>query len=199
MRGKYIRTEAVKQKQREVMKITAQSYDWASMKQKANATFINNGTKQGRPKTLMDRECIQCHEIYSPVRSSQKYCVSKCYYKSKEGRPVQTTEFLKSMDRSYTQTESFASKQRNPTTPAFRKFRNRVATLTEKTYVKYQHEINPNNHPRTIAGVNGGYQLDHKVSCRRAFDQGLTEEWVSSKDNLQMLPWKENLIKSHKE
>ena len=74
----------------------------------------------------------------------------------------------------------------------FERYRQTVNLLTEKTYVKYKQEINPNNYPRTLCGVDGGYQLDHIQSVKMAFDNGISPEEISSKENLQMLPWKIN-------
>lgn len=194
-KGIYVRTAEVKAKQSAIMKIRTQSYDWEQNKRKAKETFLRNGTKHGRPISLEERVCPQCLDSYQPVRVVQVYCTATCYHKTKEGKPVSTTESLKTRDRSYMQTEAYRSKKRKETTPAYRKYRNRVATLTERSYVTHQNDINPNNHPRTLAGVEGGYQLDHKIAVRHGFDQGLSEEVISDKDNLRMLPWRDNLMK----
>lgn len=71
----------------------------------------------------------------------------------------------------------------------------RVRRITEETYSKYKDRLNPNNHPRTRCGVEGGYQLDHKISVKWGFLHGLNPKIVGSLDNLQMLPWKHNLLK----
>jgi hypothetical protein len=60
---------------------------------------------------------------------------------------------------------------------------------------KYKEVINPNNHPRTKAGIDGGYQLDHRISIKKAFSIGLNPKIVGSLDNLQMLSWSENIRK----
>ena len=78
----------------------------------------------------------------------------------------------------------------------FKLFRNRTTMLTEKTYKKYKDEINPNNLPRAKAGIDGGYHLDHKVSVIWGFENGWSPEQLSAKENLQMLPWLEN-VKKH--
>lgn len=85
--------------------------------------------------------------------------------------------------------------KRNYKKSEYQKYNRRVRFLTEKTYVKYQKELNPNNYPRTLCGVDGGYQLDHIISVRECFDKGISAEWCSSKENLQMIMWEENLLK----
>jgi hypothetical protein len=77
----------------------------------------------------------------------------------------------------------------------FKKYRNRVAVRTEKTYQKFKKEINPNDLPRGKAGVVGAYQVDHIISVREGFEKGIPVEKISSKENLQMLPWLDNVQK----
>jgi hypothetical protein len=84
----------------------------------------------------------------------------------------------------------------NPNTPAFKRYKNKVHQRSNQTYKQYQNIINPCNHPRTLAGVEGGWQLDHIISVKRCFESGLSEEKASALENLQMLPWKTNLTKS---
>jgi hypothetical protein len=84
----------------------------------------------------------------------------------------------------------------NPNRSVFEKYRQQVSILTEKTYVQHKEEINPNNHPRTLCGVEGGFQLDHIISVKKGFNQNLSPKDISNKSNLQMLPWKINRDKS---
>lgn len=79
----------------------------------------------------------------------------------------------------------------------YKKYSNKVRRLTEKNYVKYFAVINPNNHPRTLCGVDGGYQIDHKLSVRFCYDNNISEEVCASVDNLQMIEWSQNLNKRY--
>jgi hypothetical protein len=67
--------------------------------------------------------------------------------------------------------------------------------LTEKNYAKFKHIINPNSYPRTLCGVEGGYQLDHKISVADCFKNKKSVQFCASVENLQMITWKENLQK----
>jgi hypothetical protein len=78
----------------------------------------------------------------------------------------------------------------------FQKFRNKTTMLTERTYKMHKAEINPDDLPRTIAGVDGGYHLDHKISVAFGYANGWTPEQLSMKENLQMLPWRDNIVKN---
>jgi len=71
----------------------------------------------------------------------------------------------------------------------------KVRYLTELEYSKYSDIINPHNKPRTLCGVDGGYQLDHIKGVSECFYSNVSIEECSSKENLQMIPWKENLDK----
>lgn len=87
----------------------------------------------------------------------------------------------------------------NPNKKDFYKYRYHVHKLTGITYKKYKNEINPENLPRTRCGIDGGYQLDHKISIKYGFDNGIAPEDIANKENLQMLLWSENLSKYLKE
>jgi predicted transcriptional regulator len=79
----------------------------------------------------------------------------------------------------------------------YKKYSNKVRRLTEKNYVKYFTTINLNNCPRTLCGVDGGYQVDHKLSVRFSYDNNISEEVCASVDNLQMIEWTQNLNKRY--
>jgi hypothetical protein len=80
-------------------------------------------------------------------------------------------------------------------TTDFNRYARKARYLTETTYAKYKDVLNPGNLPRTLCGVDGGYQLDHKVSIQECFNRGVSLEECSSLDNLQMIPWEVNLDK----
>ena len=79
----------------------------------------------------------------------------------------------------------------------YKKYSNKVRRLTEKNYVKCFDIINPNNYPRTLCGVDGGYQIDHKLSVRFCYDNNISEEVCACLDNLQMIEWTQNLNKRY--
>lgn len=77
-------------------------------------------------------------------------------------------------------------------------FYRKVVRESEKTYAKYIDEINPQGYPRTLCGVEGGYQLDHIKSIDSGWKNKLTVEELSAKENLRIIPWKENRMKGNK-
>lgn len=80
----------------------------------------------------------------------------------------------------------------NPNKSAFRNYRRLVQRQTEAIYQKHLYILNPENHQRTLCGVKGGYQLDHKMSVKEGFEKNLSVHEIAHINNLQMLPWQEN-------
>ena len=77
----------------------------------------------------------------------------------------------------------------------FGQYRNRIAYRTKKTYEKYKDIINPNNLPLGKCGIDGAHNIDHIISVREGFEKGLAVEEMSRKENLQVIPWLENVQK----
>lgn len=147
---------------------------------------ISRGCKKGKSRPWQIKQiekcCSVCNKSFVTIPSSkQQYCSTSC--RSKD------------IDRSYMNTELFREKLRRLDTPEYRKYAHIVHRMTRKTYNEFKEEINPNNYIRGVAGKKDVYHLDHIVSVRFGFDNGIPPEDISRKENLQMLPWKDNIIK----
>jgi len=81
-------------------------------------------------------------------------------------------------------------------TAVFKEYQKKVRLMTEQIYKKFKNEINPNGYPRGTAGQDGIYHLDHIIPICVGFSEGLPVETIADKNNLRMLPWKENLSRS---
>lgn len=129
------------------------------------------------------------------IRSSKRkrYCSRKCQYTCPEYRLK-----LKMMNKSYMQTEEYRNTLIKDTTPAYKKYYNRVKKLTEQVYNDNIDIINPGRLPRTICGVKGGYQLDHIIPVKFGFDNNLPAEEIAQLKNLRIISWEENLQKGSK-
>ena len=86
----------------------------------------------------------------------------------------------------------------NPNKKEYREYWYQVSRITEETYKNNKDIINPNNYPRTLCGIEGGYQLDHIISIKKGFIEGIDPTIMGALKNLQMLPWKENRTKHGK-
>jgi hypothetical protein len=89
-------------------------------------------------------------------------------------------------------------KIRNPLSKEYSRYSRQVHGLSQKIYAQNIDTINPELHPRTLCGVEGGWQLDHIVPIKECFEQGWTIEQAAQITNLRMLPWKENLMRQYK-
>jgi len=148
---------------------------------------VPKGSKKGKSKPWQSvretRHCLVCNAEFEVIPSSpKKLCGKSC-----------ADTFNKFADKSYMQTEEYRATKRKPDTPAYQRYKNRVHRLSEQTYKNNSEIINPFNHPRTIAGVEGGYQLDHIIPVRFGFDNNIPEEVMAEVENLRMLTWQNNL------
>lgn len=171
---------------KEIADILKCSTATVSRKRKKYGIKLKKGSKKGKKRPWQIKKeiryCKQCNSIFEATPSNSKiYCSSSCAGKS--------------ADKSYMQTEEYKEKLKKPYTPEFRRFRNRVTKLSEKTYQENVDIINPKGYIRTVCGVENGYQLDHILSVKKCYEAGMTPEETSRLENLQILPWKTNLLK----
>lgn len=178
------------------------SIDYAAREKKRVSTVKKNGSKQGRPpgprpKRGIVKPCPVCGNlVYNHPKDLRENVVRHCSRKCLNLNPEHLSR-LRNVDKSYMQTEEYRNTLRKDTTPAYKRYRNLVNRLSEKTYAEFIDEINPNRYPRTLCGVDGGWQLDHIKTVKDCFDQGVDPTIVANKTNLRMLPWKTNLLRGN--
>jgi hypothetical protein len=80
----------------------------------------------------------------------------------------------------------------NPNKTEFKEYAYKVRRITEETYASNKDKINPDNYPRTLCGIENGYQLDHIVSIKWGYLHGVNPKAIGGIGNLQMLSWEEN-------
>lgn len=88
---------------------------------------------------------------------------------------------------------------RNPHIDEYKRYAREVHRLSNQVYHQHKEQINPDNHPRTVCGVEGGWQLDHIIPVKQCFETGMTVTEAARIDNLRMLPWKQNLMRQYLE
>ncbi len=158
---------------------------------------IKPGAKPGRPRPHLRRgfyrKCKKCSVdvwVTSSTQDKRFYCSKGCLFSCDEYRHK-----ISSFDRSYMRTERYSLSRRKPNTKEYVRYRNKVHRLTKTVYQQFKEEINPNDYKRTVAGVSGGYHLDHKMSIKHGFLNNIKPEQLAVKENLQMLPWRDNISK----
>jgi len=147
--------------------------------------------------------CDYCPNIFKRVfhktiKSQIHLCTTCSKKKTGAFLAANPTENLKKYREKLRTQLGPASHVWNPNRPEFKRYSSKVHNESDRVYKKHINEINPNSHPRTLCGVVGGYQLDHKFAVKDAFLSGWTVEQCSAKENLQMLPWLENNLKAKK-
>jgi hypothetical protein len=156
--------------------------------------------KKGRPSTTpdVDTTCLVCNTKFHYRSKNKRFCTKECYWVSKKGIAPVSSLILKNMNRDYMKTEEYSKAKSKEDVPAYRRYAGKVARKTEKIYEQYKDEINPDNLKRTRAGIEDGYQLDHIISVRYGFDNGISIDEIARLENLRIIPWKENLLKGKK-
>jgi len=178
----------------EISKLLNCSVVTVSRQRKKYGIIISKGLKKGQHNNIIKKfknRCLNCQKEFETTPSAnKKYCSRKCMNLCKEYRLK-----LKLVNKTYMQSYEYRKSLMKDDTSEYKRYRNRVTKLSEQTYIKNKMLLNPNNYIRTKCGIEGGYQLDHKISVRECFDSGVTPEEASKLENLQILPWKQNLLK----
>ena len=124
-----------------------------------------------------------CKKEFDSIRSTpRKYCSHSCQQK---------TANVAAKGKG-------SRKLRNPNTPEYKRYSRLVHGMSQEVYNENIDVINPERYPRTLCGVEGGWQLDHIIPIKECFDRGIPPREAASLTNLRMLPWKENLMRQYK-
>jgi len=148
------------------------------------------GAKVGKPNIKkmrqVERICIgkSCTNTFIVNQASKKkYCSHSCQQRTANVAKKGTG----------------TRKIRNPLIKEYTRYARKVHHLSHKTYLQNIDKINPNKYPRTLCGVEGGWQLDHIIPIKECFEKGLSIEEASAASNLRMLSWKNNLMRQYTE
>jgi hypothetical protein len=183
-----------KKTNKELCEILNCSVSTLSRHRKKFGIIVPRGLKPGQHNSIITRYktlCLVCQkEFETNPSANKKYCSRSCLSQSEDYLLK-----LKQCDKSYMQTEQYRKTLMKDDTPEYKRYRNRVTKLSEQIYKQNESLLNPNGFKRTRCGIDGGYQLDHKISVRDSFNRGVPPEEVSKLENLQILPWKQNLLK----
>lgn len=139
-----------------------------------------------RPERIKNetRQCIGkgCSNTFTVKPAmKKKYCSQSCQLRTENNAP-----------------KGIGSRGiRNPNIKEYTKYARKVHALSHKVYEQNKEIINPNNYPRTLCGVENGWQLDHIIPIKECFEKGISAEEASNVKNLRMLPWKENLMRQY--
>lgn len=168
---------------------------------------VTIGSKKGKEKPENRngemKPCPVCgKEFYQPKyhleRDLDRCCSRECLSQYDEYRLKLSTSIKEGWVEPSEARLVSIEQRRKPETPEYTRYKNLVHRLSEKVYQENKHIINPNDYPRTLAGVDGGWQLDHIIEVRFGFDNDIPAEVLCEVDNLRMLPWQKNLARNKK-
>jgi len=147
-----------------------------AMTGRSRATRSNKLPRETRE--CINPDCTTTFEVM--IKLKKKYCSHSCQQKT-------NNVAAKGLG---------SRKIRNPNIKEYTKYARKVHGLSGKVYNVHKKIINPQNYPRTLCGVEGGWQLDHIKTIKECFEKGMSVEDASAVSNLRMLPWKENLMRN---
>jgi hypothetical protein len=75
--------------------------------------------------------------------------------------------------------------------PEWKKYRVDVIRITKQQPL----HLLENYDKRGVNGNPGVYTLDHKISIRKGFNEGIPADQIGHISNLEMLPWEQNISK----
>lgn len=132
-----------------------------------------------------------------------KTCIGKDCNNTFEARPLNKKKFCSHSCQ--IKTNPIGSKGKgtrkikNPNIAEYKRYSQLVHALSQETYKNNIDIINPNRYPRTLCGVDDGWQLDHIKPIKECFLEGLSSTEAAHVENLRMLPWKTNLMRQYLE
>lgn len=75
---------------------------------------------------------------------------------------------------------------------SWKQYQNDCHYASTKVFEANLQLFNPSGQERTVAGVEGGYQLDHILPKAVGYKLNIPYELISHIDNLQFIPWEQN-------
>ena len=143
---------------------------------------------------------VACHCDECGKKYVQRFCRDKsvCYECRRRKHMVGNTLGSVHKGKKHPQMSGENHPRWNPNKTAYKAYWNKVRQVTEETYTTNKSVINPTDLPRTLCGVERGWQLDHRISVKRGYLLGINPKVIGGLDNLQMLPWESNRAKWHR-
>jgi hypothetical protein len=163
---------------------------------------INNKTRDAHAMHLRERGIIVLDPTLLQRTTTKKIWFKNIHcgheFEAHPGNVIQrgmacTVCGIKNRTANATKWSKANSAKWQETATEWQKYKSIVEKLTRQTYTQYKKEINPHNLPRGKAGEEGAYHLDHRVPKRFCFDNNIPPEVCASKENLQMIGWRENV------
>jgi hypothetical protein len=175
-----------------------------NLKLKTTMAGMNCGKPRRKNSEIEKKYFRDCPECNNPIGYSTKKLLKQAisnnticnscnnYKHNKTWNNIITTEHINKMRATkagYNSFEEYVEKY-----PEKEMYKRNVWRLT------YQNDLTvlENWDKRGRCGVKGAYQLDHIYPISKGYENKIPPEELARMDNLRMIPWKENLLKSNK-
>lgn len=149
---------------------------------------------QSKSNAIVECWCENCEVFYSvKFANNTQYC-KKCamMYGAIFG--------AKTRDKSTYAGFSVKCGSDNPRwNPNKSEYKSYCAEVTKITKAQDLSLLENFDKPRGLCGVDGAYQLDHKISKHEGFAKGIPAEVIGDITNLQFIPWEANRSKWNKQ
>ena len=167
----------------------------------------NNKNQKGKKKSkyvvsnkqpIFFRDCPDCSQqigykeerYFKTAEKKNSSCNSCTCKKYNIIQYLQTKESIQKMAATKAGFNSY--KEYSDSIPAKKRYARDVWRVTRQQPI-YTLE---NHNKRGRCGENGAYQLDHVVSIHEGFHNNISPKVIGHINNLQIIPWKTNLLKS---
>lgn len=168
-----------------------------------NAKSRAKGTKNNfddRHKDTVIKICEEKKYIFHGLvgvykKTSNTFLKLECIKHKRTWETTVMSSFFSGVGCKKCATDNAIAARTNPKTSEYKKYLSKVQSHTRKQDVS---ALDHFDKPRTLCGVEGGYQLDHIISVKIGFVNNIPPEVIGNINNLQFLPWKQNRDKWHK-
>ena len=173
----------------EVCNQTYSVYKSAAKTSKFCSRECYNNSKKQKVQT-----CKECNSEFHRDRKAH-YCSRDCYYKNVTPPPLMVKKGKEHPGiRSKMKKLGLTWEEYNNWKDDKRRYRKEVWRITNQQPL---HSLENFDKPRTLAGVEGGYQLDHVISIEEGWNMKKNPYIIGSISNLRFITWEENLKKRY--
>ena len=177
---------------KKVCKICEQTY--SVYKSAADKSLFCSRDCYNQSRAPKTQTCVECNKDFTRDRKA-KYCSRQCYYKNvtppppmlKKGKqhPVIRSK-MKKLGLTWGEYNNWMEDKK--------RYRKEVWRITNQQPLN---SLENYKMPRTLAGIEGGYQLDHIISIEEGWIMKKSPYIIGNINNLQFIPWEENLKKRY--
>lgn len=174
------------------------------LKLKTTMAGMNCGKPRRKDSDIEKKYFRDCPECNMPMGYATESGMNEAIRKNTICNSCASVKYLKAP-------KNWISKEQinkmRATKAGFDSFEEYVENYPEKEMYKrnvwrltYQNDLTvlENWDKRGRCGVKGAYQLDHIYPISKGYENKIPPEKLAQMDNLRMIPWKENLLKSNK-